>query len=89
MINVTLGQTFNLVLEAEDPDDDEITFDVPALPPGASFSSSGNQLNFGWDVNSAEMVCMVVQSQCLKYYLKNEQECFIRFKATSAQREWL
>ena len=23
------------------------------------------------------------------YYLKNEQECFIRFKATSAQREWL
>jgi hypothetical protein len=24
-----------------------------------------------------------------KYYLKNEQECFIRFKATSAQREWL
>jgi hypothetical protein len=21
------------------------------------------------------------------YYLKNEQECFIRFKATSAQRE--
>jgi hypothetical protein len=25
----------------------------------------------------------------LMYYLKNEQECFIRFKATSAQREWL
>jgi hypothetical protein len=25
----------------------------------------------------------------LLYYLKNEQECFIRFKATSAQREWL
>jgi hypothetical protein len=25
----------------------------------------------------------------IKYYLKNEQECFIRFKATSAQREWL
>jgi hypothetical protein len=23
------------------------------------------------------------------YYLKNEQECFIRFKATSAQRKWL
>jgi hypothetical protein len=60
VINVTLGQTFNLVLEAEDPDDDEITFDVPALPPGASFSSSGNQLNFSWDVNSAQMVCMVV-----------------------------
>jgi hypothetical protein len=25
----------------------------------------------------------------LMYYLKNSQECFIRFKATSAQREWL
>ena len=25
----------------------------------------------------------------LKYCLINEQECFIRFKATSAQREWL
>ena len=26
---------------------------------------------------------------CFMYYLKNKQECFIRFKATSAQREWL
>ncbi|CAB4032533.1 Hypothetical predicted protein, partial [Paramuricea clavata] len=54
VINVTLGVTFNLVLEAEDPDDDEIKFDVPAHPPGASFSSSGNQLVFSWTVNSAE-----------------------------------
>jgi hypothetical protein len=58
VINVTLGERFNLVLDAEDPDDDEITFDVPALPPGASFSSSGNQLIFSWDVNSAETVCI-------------------------------
>ena len=58
VINVTLGETFNFVLDAEDPDDDEITFDVPALPPGASFSSSGNQLIFSWDVNSAETVCI-------------------------------
>jgi hypothetical protein len=68
VINVTLGETFNLVLEAEDPDDDEITFDVPTLPSGASFSSSGNQLIFSWLVNSAEMVCRLygrVQSQCL------------------------
>ena len=28
-------------------------------------------------------------NEYFKYYLKNEQECFIRFKATSAQREWL
>ena len=59
VINVTLGETFNLVLDAEDPDDDEITFDVPTLPPGASFSSSGNQLNFSWAVNSAEPVCIL------------------------------
>jgi hypothetical protein len=28
-------------------------------------------------------------NEFLKYYLKHEQECFIRFRATSAQREWL
>jgi hypothetical protein len=31
----------------------------------------------------------LVQQKSLMYYLKNEQNCFIRFKATSAQREWL
>ena len=31
----------------------------------------------------------VPKFRILTYYLKNEQECFIRFKATSAQREWL
>ena len=59
LINVTLGQTFTLTLEAEDPDGDELTFDVPVLPTGASFASSGNQLIFVWPVNSAESVCMV------------------------------
>jgi hypothetical protein len=28
-------------------------------------------------------------AKCFKYCLINEQECFIRFKDKSAQREWL
>ena len=58
VINVTLGQTFSLTLIGEDPDDDELTFDVPSLPPGAYFNVSGNQLNFFWTVDSAEPVCI-------------------------------
>ena len=64
---MTLGQTFSLTLTAEDPNDDELTFDVPNLPPGASFTSSGNQLNFVWLVDSAEPVCIYKPSTCNIY----------------------
>ena len=30
-----------------------------------------------------------LRNMIIMYCLINEQECFIRFKATSAQREWL
>ena len=63
MINVTLGETFRLTLEAEDPDGDVITFDVPTMPPGASFTTSGNQLIFVWNVDSPEPVCVPVSDK--------------------------
>ena len=58
-INVTLGETFTWVVEAEDADDDELIFDVPNSPPGSSYTTSGNQLTFTWLVNSVEPVCTV------------------------------
>ena len=54
VLNVTLGQRFVLSLEATDADDDELTFDVPNIPPDASFNSTGNFLYFIWYVNSTE-----------------------------------
>ena len=59
VINVTLGETFILELEADDPDDDDLTFEAPILPPGANFTvTSGNRLIFYWPVQSAESVCI-------------------------------
>ena len=57
MINVTLGETFVLRLDATDADGDELTFDVPNIPPGATFNSSGNTMYFIWPVNSSDEVC--------------------------------
>ena len=59
VINVTLGETYRLVLEAEDADDDELTFTAPFLPPGASITSNGNRLTLTWLVDSAESVCLI------------------------------
>jgi hypothetical protein len=43
-----------------------------------------------WPENQiTKIILALITWSCFKYYLKNEQECFIRFKATSAQREWL
>ena len=53
---MTFNTTFELVLEATDADGDNLTFDVPDKPPGASFSQSGNKLFFSWHVNSSEEV---------------------------------
>ena len=55
-IIVTLGETFTLTLDAADADDEELTFDVPNIPPGASFNSSDNTLYFSWPVNSTDEV---------------------------------
>ena len=55
-ITVTLGETFTLTLDATDADDEELTFDVPNIPPGASFNSSDNTLYFSWPVNSTDEV---------------------------------
>ena len=50
-----------LVLEASDPDGEELTFDVPSIPPGASFNSSESTLYFFWPVTSAdEVLCVCV-----------------------------
>ena len=56
VINVTLGETFVLTLEATDADEDALTFDVPVIPPGASFNFTGNRMFFRWNVESAEEV---------------------------------
>ena len=58
MINVTLGETFVLRLDATDADGDPLTFDVPNLPPNAMFNSTGNILYFSWNVISADEVLM-------------------------------
>ena len=58
VINVTLGETFVLELEATDADDDALTFDVPVIPPGATFNSTGNRLFFIWNVESPEEVVL-------------------------------
>ena len=58
MINVTLGETFVLRLDATDADGDPLTFDVPNLPPGATFNSTDNILYFSWNVISADEVLM-------------------------------
>ena len=58
MINVTLGETFVLRLDATDADGDPLTFDVPNLPPNAMFNSTGNILYFSWNVTSADEVLM-------------------------------
>lgn len=56
VINVTLEETLVLVLQAEDADGDELTFDVPNIPPGATFNYTGNMLYFVWPVDSADEV---------------------------------
>jgi hypothetical protein len=51
----------------------------------------GNGKNGRWKANTryiAETMARLYKEK-IKYCLINEQECFIRFKATSAQREWL
>jgi hypothetical protein len=51
---------------------------------------NGEVLEKGSSSNSSiEMYAANILYIIFMYYLKNEQECFIRFKATSAQREWL
>jgi hypothetical protein len=59
VIRVTLNETFELVLEATDADGDELTFDVPNIPPGAVFNFSGNILSFRWHVNSGDEVLII------------------------------
>ncbi|XP_067018613.1 mucin-like protein isoform X3 [Acropora muricata] len=54
-VNVTLGQVFHLTVTAFD-NDSAIFFRVLNLPIGANFSSSGNHLNFTWNVTSTERV---------------------------------
>ena len=54
-VEVTLGQVFHLTVTAFD-NDSAITFSVLNLPIGANFSSSGNHLNFTWNVTSTERV---------------------------------
>jgi hypothetical protein len=56
VIRIVLGETFTLALEAADADGDEMRFDIPSIPPGASFNSSGNVLFFTWNVESADEV---------------------------------
>ena len=56
-----------LVLEASDPDGEELTFDVPSIPPGASFNSSESTLYFFWNVTSAdEVLCVCVYLSFVK-----------------------
>ncbi|XP_046852402.1 uncharacterized protein LOC124445696 isoform X2 [Xenia sp. Carnegie-2017] len=55
-INVTLGETFNLVLEAEDPDGDALSFAISSLPNGSYFTQTAKHLNFTWNVQSDEVV---------------------------------
>ncbi|XP_028416182.1 uncharacterized protein LOC114539806 [Dendronephthya gigantea] len=55
-IIVTLNATFQLDLNATDPDGDNLTFDVPDIPEGASFIQSGNRLFFTWHVMSPDEV---------------------------------
>ena len=59
---MTLSKTFELVLEATDEDGDDLTFDVPDIPPGASFNYSRNRLYFRWHVNSPEKVRLEIFS---------------------------
>ncbi|KAK2567531.1 Mucin-like protein, partial [Acropora cervicornis] len=54
-VEVTLGQVFHLTVTAFD-NDSAIIFSVLNLPIGATFSSSGNYLNFTWNVTSTERV---------------------------------
>ena len=54
-----LGETFTLALEAADADGDEMRFDIPSIPSGASFNSSGNVLFFTWNVESADEVMLI------------------------------
>ena len=57
-----MRETFVLTLEATDADDEELTFDVPNIPPGASFNATGNRLFFMWRVTSTEEVlCLYVK----------------------------
>lgn len=54
-INVTLGEVFFLTVTAFD-NDSAITFSVLDRPIGANFTSTGNQLNFTWNVTSIDRV---------------------------------
>lgn len=47
---------FTLVLQAVDPDDDAIDFDVPSRPNGSDFSKNATHLIFTWSVLSDEVV---------------------------------
>ena len=66
MINVTLGETFRLALQAEDPNDDAIFFEVPNLPSGANFTTTADTLYFSWTVTSADEVCIKFSFHSIK-----------------------
>ena len=53
-INVTLDETLQLSITAED--DDTITFQVINKPPDATENQSGNVLYFSWNVTSTQKV---------------------------------
>ena len=54
-IEVTLGEVAFVNVTASD--NDSFTFSVLNIPNGANISSSGNFMNFTWNVTSAEKVC--------------------------------
>ena len=60
---------------------------IPIRQPKSSRKRTKSNTKYAKSVDNTEM--NDGSKEWLKYYLKNEQECFIRFKATSAQREWL